>query len=92
MPGSWSRRFLGWFFDFSGIPSVCDDLKLQDRHSQSVQPAHQPDDPRLIGVHLEYGDIFDLPGLINDDLRRTFEALQPLHIDSTPHLDPVECR
>ena len=37
--------------------NLLDDLKLLDRYSQPVQPAHQPDDPRLIGVHIEHGDV-----------------------------------
>jgi hypothetical protein len=53
---------------------------------------HQPDDARLICVHMEHGDIFNLPGLITVDLRRTVEALQPFHINSTLHLNSVVCR
>jgi hypothetical protein len=86
-----SRQYLTLFSDFNSLSFIRDDLYLQDRHSQSVQPAHQPDHPRLIDVHGDHGDCFYMPGLINADLGRTFEALQPFHIDSTPHLNAVVC-
>src|SRR5215210_4036777 len=67
----------------------CHHLKLQNRDSQSVEPAHQPDNAGLIGVDIKQSGLFQLRRLLNNALRRTVETLQPPWIHSTAHLNTV---
>jgi hypothetical protein len=68
-----------------------DQFYFQDCQTQSVDTTYQPDDAGLIGMHIDDGHVFGLCQLIVDDRYGVFEALQPLHIDSTSYLEKVSC-